>query len=82
MDNSAEMPTDADRLKAILAASSALGIGLRPRRYDGDVADLIAEGRTDFAPAVAITIYFDALRERFAEGVVACWEEFVQRFDG
>jgi len=76
------MPTDADRLKAILAASSALGIGLRPRRYDGDVADLIAEGRTDFAPAVAITIYFDALRERFAEGVVACWEEFDQRFDG
>lgn len=75
------MPTDAERLKSILAASSALGIGLRQRRYDGDVADLIAEGRTDFAPAVAITIYFDEPRDRFA-GVLACWEEFVQKFDG
>jgi hypothetical protein len=69
-----------DAWKSLLALASSIGIGLRQRRYEGDVADLVAGGRTDFAPAVAITMYFDGPRDGFADGVVACWEEFLQRF--
>jgi hypothetical protein len=54
-------------------------IGLQRRKYEGDIADLLEEGRTDFAAALAITLYFDGPRDRFADGVAACWEEFVQR---
>lgn len=63
-------------------STSSFGIGLRQRRYDGDAADLLREGRTDFAPAAAITLYFDGPREQFAEGVVACWEEFLGVYGG
>lgn len=66
-----------ERIRQILDTVRSSGIGLRQRSYDGDVADLLKEGRTDFAPAAAITLYFDGPRERFADGVVACWEEFL-----
>ena len=69
------------RIEQILDVARSLGIGLRPpRRYEGDPGDLLQEGRTDFAPAVAITLYFDGPRQRFGDGVVACWEEFVDEW--
>ncbi|HEV7425011.1 MAG TPA: type VI immunity family protein [Thermoanaerobaculia bacterium] len=68
-----------ERVKAVLAASG-LKFGPRSRKYDGDVADLVAEGRTDFAPALAITMYFDGPRERFATGVIECWEELLAAY--
>jgi hypothetical protein len=76
------MPDDDPRLQSLLDSVLALGIGLRVRRYEGDVADLVQEGRIDFAPAVAITIYFDGLREAYRDGLVACWEEFCHLFNG
>ena len=66
-----------ERIRQLLDTVRSSGIGLRVRRYDGDIADLLKEGGTHFAPAAAIALYFDGPRERFADGVVACWEEFL-----
>lgn len=66
-----------ERIGQLLDTVRSSGIGLRGRRYDGDVADLLKEGRTDLAPATAIALYFDGPREQFADGVVACWDEFL-----
>ena len=70
------------RLRSLLDSVRALGIGLRVRRYEGDVADLLQEGRTDFAPAAAITIYFEGSRASYRDGLVECWEEFCRLFNG
>lgn len=71
------------RIQQILdMVRQSTGVGLRPpRRYEGDPADLLQEGRIDFAPAVAITLYFDGPLGRFGDGVVACWEEFAGEWE-
>lgn len=74
--------TNDEFVKHLLDLGKSLGIGYRQRTYDGDAADLVREGRTDFAPAAAITLYFDGPRERYADGVVACWEEFAGAWGG
>jgi hypothetical protein len=40
-----------ERIRQLLETVRSSGIGLQGRRYDGDIADLLEEGRTDFAPA-------------------------------